>query len=114
MTVLAFQFSCYHNGVSELHGQVSRRMWQGLWPDTPEEKIPITHITNGVHLQSWVYGPIRQIFDKYLAHSWRERIDDPDLWERLDDIPDGELWAIHMAHGRSRGTYSPIGSAWSS
>ncbi|HEC34374.1 MAG TPA: alpha-glucan family phosphorylase [Chloroflexi bacterium] len=95
MTALALRFSNYRNGVSRLHGAISRRMWQVLWPDRPVEEIPIIHITNGVHLPSWVSGPLNRLFRKYLGHDWQERHDDADLWERLDDVPDEELWALH-------------------
>ncbi len=100
MTALALRFADYRNGVSRLHGQVSRRMWHVLWPDRPEEQVPITHITNGVHLPSWVYGPLGRLFDQYLGPDWRERHDDPTLWERLDALPDGELWAVHQDQKR--------------
>lgn len=95
MTALALRFADHRNGVSQLHGQVSRRMWRVLWPGLPEEEVPITHITNGVHLASWIPGPLNRLFRKHLGHDWLERHDDPDLWERLDEIPDEELWAFH-------------------
>ncbi len=95
MTALAMRFADYRNGVSRLHGEVTRRMWHVLWPDKPEEDVPITHITNGVHLPSWIPGPLNRLFRKYLGRDWLERYDEPDLWERLDDIPDEELWALH-------------------
>ncbi len=100
MTALAMRLSGHRNGVSQLHGEVSRRMWQVLWPDRPVEEVPITHITNGVHLPSWIYGELSRLFDKYLHHDWRENHDDPDIWERIADIPDAELWAVHMAQKR--------------
>jgi len=100
MTALALRLSGHRNGVSRLHGEVSRRMWQVLWPDRPVEEVPIAHITNGVHLPSWVSGPLDRLFRKYLGHDWQERHDDPDLWERLDEIPDEELWALHEAQKR--------------
>ena len=68
MTVLALKVSRAANGVSELHGQTSRHMWQGLYPDTPVEKVPIGHITNGIHLLGWMKGPVR--------HFWREKLTD--------------------------------------
>ncbi len=95
MTALALRFADYRNAVSRLHGEVTRRMWHVLWPDQPEEAVPIIHITNGVHLPSWIPGPLNRLFRKYLGHDWLERYDDPDLWERLDEIPDEELWALH-------------------
>ncbi|MCS7282541.1 MAG: alpha-glucan family phosphorylase [Anaerolineae bacterium] len=95
MTALALRFSGYRNGVSRLHGEITRRMWHVLWPDRSVEEVPVIHITNGVHLPSWVPGPLNRLFRKYLGHDWLERHDDPNLWERLDDIPDEELWAFH-------------------
>ncbi len=100
MTALALRFSRYRNGVSRLHGEVSRRMWHVLWPDRPEEEVPITHVTNGVHLPSWLYGSLGRLFEKHLGHNWWERHDDLDLWERLDEVPDEELWAIHQDQKR--------------
>ncbi len=100
MTALALRFAEHRNGVSRLHGEVTRRMWHVLWPDQPEEAVPIIHITNGVHLPSWIPGPLNRLFRKYLGHDWLERHDDPDLWERLDEIPDEELWALHEEQKR--------------
>ncbi|MBN1954512.1 MAG: alpha-glucan family phosphorylase [Anaerolineae bacterium] len=100
MTVLGMRFANYRNGVSRLHGQVSRKMWQGLWPGCAEEEVPIEYITNGVHLPSWVYGPLDKLFDKYLRYDWREHHDEPDLWERLDEVPDKELWETHQEQKR--------------
>ncbi len=100
MTVLALRHSAYCNGVSRLHGEVSRRMWQSLWPARVEKDVPISHITNGVHLPSWVYGPLGHLFDRHLGRHWREHHDNPDLWERLDDVPPVELWTIHQDQKR--------------
>jgi starch phosphorylase len=100
MTVLSMRLSQHRNAVSDLHGKVSRRMWHVMWPDRPVEEVPIDHVTNGVHLPSWVYGPLGRLFEKYLGSGWRERHDDPDLWERLDDIPDKELWIVHQNQKR--------------
>lgn len=95
MTALALRYAEHRNSVSRLHGEVTRRMWHVLWPDRPEEEVPIIHITNGVHLPSWIPGPLNRLFRKHLGRDWLERYDDPDLWERLDDIPDEELWNFH-------------------
>jgi len=95
MTALALRFSKYRNGVSQLHGEVSRRMWQVLWPERPVEEVPISHITNGVHLPSWIPSSLDRLFRKYLGRDWLERHDDPDLWERLEDVPEEVLWALH-------------------
>ena len=97
MTVLAIRLSAYQNGVSELHGHVSRDMWQFLWPDTPVEQTPIGHVTNGVHTKTWMVQEIKDLYSKYLASNWREDVDDPDIWAAVDAIPDQELWATHTA-----------------
>jgi starch phosphorylase len=96
MTVLALRLSGRRNGVSQLHGQVSRRMWQSVWPDRPVEEVPIGAITNGVHVPSWISTSLKNLFTEYLGDDWEERHDDPELWNRLGDIPDDVLWATHQ------------------
>jgi glycogen phosphorylase len=95
MTVLALRMSGQSNGVSRLHGAVSRKMWQEVWPDRPSEAVPITSITNGVHVPTWIAGELHQLFTKYLGPDWMARHDDPAVWERMADIPDEELWQVH-------------------
>ena len=97
MTVLALRLSGQANGVSKLHGQVSRKMWQLVWPDHQEKDIPIRSITNGIHIPTWIAGEMHYIFDKYLGPGWRENRDDPTLWQRIAEVPDGELWEVHLA-----------------
>lgn len=94
MPVLAFKFSQYANGVSELHGQVARKMWKSLWPNLSENDVPITHVTNGVHVPTWMARRLRMLFDRYLGLDWTEHVDDPDLWSLVENIPDAELWAV--------------------
>lgn len=96
MTVLALRLSGQANGVSKLHGEVSRNMWQVVWPDKQPEDIPISSITNGIHIPTWVAGEMHYIFDKYLGPSWRENRDDPTLWQRIAEVPDRELWEVHL------------------
>lgn len=96
MTALGMKTCGQRNAVSRLHGEVTRQMWQSLWPGTPEDKIPITHITNGVHAPTWVSPEMAALYDKYLGTEWIERQDDPAIWERVRDIPDDELWSVHM------------------
>ncbi|HSM55384.1 MAG TPA: alpha-glucan family phosphorylase [Candidatus Sulfomarinibacteraceae bacterium] len=96
MTVLALRTSGQVNGVSKLHGQVSRQMWQSVWPDRPVAEVPISHITNGVHLPTWLPSETHSLFNKYLGPEWVTRQDDPSVWERLTDIPDSELWDLHV------------------
>ena len=95
MTVLALRMAGQVNGVSELHGEVSREMWQSVWPERSVDEVPISHITNGVHLPTWLPSEMRALFKKYLGPDWLQYQDDPALWERLVDIPDGELWDLH-------------------
>jgi glycogen phosphorylase len=94
MPVLALRLSQSANGVSELHGQVSRKMWQFLWPDRPVEEVPIGHITNGVHTGTWVARRLRHLYDRYLGPDWMEHVDDADVWDLVQNIPDEQLWAI--------------------
>jgi starch phosphorylase len=101
MPVLAMRMADHYNGVSELHGEVSRRMWQGLWPDLPQHEIPIDFITNGVHTPSWVSNEMGALYTRYLGPQWSEHLDDPELWERAFEIPDAELWQVHE-HRRHR------------
>ncbi len=97
MTVLALHMAGQYNGVSKLHGQVSREMWNHVWPHLPAEEVPITSVTNGIHVPGWTAGEMRHVFNKYLGAHWEERHDDPVLWERLADVPDEELWRVHLA-----------------
>ncbi len=97
MTVLALKLSRAANGVSELHGQVSRAMWQTLFPQKTKEQVPVTHITNGVHLLGWMKGPVRRFWKDRLGASWEANVNEPEFWERLADpdfISDEELWAL--------------------
>jgi starch phosphorylase len=94
MATLAMRMSDHLNGVSELHGQVARRMWAYLWPDREPKEVPIRHITNGIHSPTWLARRMKDLFDHYLGADWLDRIDDPDIWESIDNIPDSELWAV--------------------
>ena len=96
MTILALRLAGHANGVSKLHGEVSRRMWQSVWPGRPVEQVPIGAITNGVHVQSWVSTTIKGLFSDCVAADWEERHDDPALWDRISQIPDETLWAAHQ------------------
>ena len=97
MTVLALKLSGLINGVSKLHGQVSRNMWNKVWPEKAEDDVPIASITNGIHVPTWVAGEMHYIFDKYLGPEWRRHHDDPVLWQRIAEVPDKELWDVHVA-----------------
>jgi glycogen phosphorylase len=95
MTVLALRLAARANGVSKLHGEVSRHMWQSLWPEVPVEEVPVTSITNGVHFRSWISLEMNQLYDRYLGPSWREEASDGDVWSRAQSIPAEELWRTH-------------------
>jgi starch phosphorylase len=95
MTVLALNGSAYRNGVSQLHGRVSRNMWHWLWPSRPVEAVPITSITNGVHTGTWLAPEIKALYDKYLPRGWYEEVDNPEIWKSALEIPDRELWQNH-------------------
>ena len=109
MTVLALRLASRSNGVSRLHGAVSRRMWQVLWPGLPAPEIPIAHVTNGVHFRSWISHEMNQVYDRYLGPRWREEPADETIWARAADIPALELWRTHerrrerlIVHARRR------------
>jgi starch phosphorylase len=100
MTVLALRTTGKANGVSRLHGDVSRRIWQAVWPETPESEIPIGHVTNGVHTETWLHPELTRLLDKHLDSGWRDRIDDPRAWQDIARIPDAALWQQHQAAKR--------------
>lgn len=93
MPVLALRFSNGRNAVSELHGVVSRKMWNQLWPEKPTNEVPITYVTNGVHTATWMARRMRMLFDKHFGKDWLERLDDFEMWEKIEAIPRDELWA---------------------
>ncbi len=95
MTVLALRLAAYSNGVSRLHGSVSRKMWSSIWKGLPENEVPIGYVTNGVHFRSWVSLEMNQLYDRYLGPKWREEPADEKLWRRTDSIPGAELWRTH-------------------
>ena len=97
MTVLALKLSRRANAVSNLHGHVSRRMWAHLWPWRAEEEIPIGHITNGVHIPSWLAYQMMQLYDRNFAPGWMKRLSEPEIWQGIYDVDPGELWETHYA-----------------
>src|SRR5258708_11453016 len=105
MSVPAFKSSAFRNAVSCLHRQVSQEMWQELWPNLPVHEIPITSVTNGVHLPTWLNGDLAMLYDQYLQPDWRERYPDPKIWDLVLDIPDQALWE---AHRRRKRRFVPI------
>jgi len=95
MTALALRLASRANGVSKLHGEVSRKMWQSLWPGVPIEEIPIGHVTNGVHFQSWISAEFNQLYERYLGPDWREEPANSEVWSRVNSVPAEELWRTH-------------------
>ncbi len=95
MTVLALRMAARANGVSKLHGEVSRQMWRSMWPGVPVDEIPIKHVTNGVHFRSWLPAEVNQLYDRYLGPNWREEPANRDVWSRVQSIPAEELWRTH-------------------
>ena len=100
MPVVAIQYSAYLNGVSKLHSEVARKMWENLWHQVPVEHIPIKAVTNGVHLPTWLSFEMNELLRRYLGDRWQEKQDSKDLWEKIHKIPDPELWRVHSVRRR--------------
>ena len=100
MAVLALNTASYRNAVSRLHREVSQEMFQDLWPQLPLWEVPITSITNGVHLPSWLNGDLAQLYDQYLDPDWRQGFADPSIWKAVQEIPDEELFEVHRRRKR--------------
>ncbi|KJH71608.1 alpha-glucan family phosphorylase [Aliterella atlantica] len=96
MTVLALRMCRAANGVSQLHGEVSRKMWTVMYPERPENKVPIGYITNGVHAPTWTAPLLSDLYAQYLGADWKTRAIDPAMWEKVDQIPNEELWWRHQ------------------
>jgi starch phosphorylase len=96
MTVLALKSSRQANAVSAIHADVSRRMWHSLWRQRSETEVPIGHITNGVHVLSWLAPQMNNLLEMRLGADWPTRMTHPDLWEKVFEIDDGELWETHQ------------------
>lgn len=94
MPALALRFSGARNGVAELHGQTSRRIWNDLWAEVPEDEVPIGHITNGVHLPTWVAPEVQEVVSTSMPADWRERILDPEVWSSVHAIDAADLWEV--------------------
>ncbi len=96
MASLAMTLAAKRNGVSKLHGGVTRKMFNSLWPEVPEDEVPVTHVTNGIHTLTWLSTPLKKLFDKYLEKGWEQRLSEHEIWEGMDHIPDAEFWQAHM------------------
>ncbi|MBN2355963.1 alpha-glucan family phosphorylase [candidate division KSB1 bacterium] len=95
MAIFAIHMAGVYNGVSNLHGHVARKMWHYLWPDLPEDEVPIGHITNGIHLPTWISEDMAELFNRYLGPRWFQDPSDKSVWNRIQQIPDEELWRTH-------------------
>ena len=96
MTVLALRLSRRANAVSALHGEVSRAMWTGLFRGKSEDDVPIGHITNGVHVPSWLAPQMFRLYDRHLGPGWHQRSSEAHIWEGIENVDDGELWETHL------------------
>jgi starch phosphorylase len=95
MTVLGLRMSCRANGVSRLHARVARDMWHEVWPLADRQDVPISYITNGVHIPSYISRDLLRLYDRYLEPGWTEDPDNEKIWQRTEKIPDTELWRTH-------------------
>jgi starch phosphorylase len=97
MTVVGLRLSRRANAVSALHGEVSRAMWTGLCPGKPEDEVPIGHITNGVHVPSWLAPQMFRLYDRHLGTGWHQHSSEAKIWEGIENVDDGELWETHLS-----------------
>jgi len=97
MTVLGLKLARRVNAVSSLHGEVSRAMWRGLYPDGPEDAVPIGHVTNGVHVPSWLAPQMRRLYDRHLGVGWQRQSGAAHTWSAIETVDDGELWETHLS-----------------
>jgi starch phosphorylase len=97
MTVLGLKLSRRVNAVSSLHGEVSRAMWKNLYPDRPEDAVPIGHVTNGVHVPSWLAPQMCRLYDRHLGVGWQQQSGSKHTWEAIENVDDGELWETHLS-----------------
>ncbi|MGI8818197.1 MAG: alpha-glucan family phosphorylase [Gemmatimonadales bacterium] len=101
MTVTAMRLSGRVNGVSRRHGQVSRNIWRELWPNRHWEAVPIGHVTNGVHLATWMASPIMALLDEHLGDDWGEHLEEPGFWDRILTLDHAKLWEAHLRQKRA-------------
>lgn len=105
MAILALTCSSYRNAVSRLHCEVSQEMFQDLWPNLPVWEVPITPVTNGIHLPTWLNGDLAMLYDQYLQPDWREQYPEHNVWDHIADIPNGELWEAQKRRKRQLVTF---------
>ncbi|MGH2616877.1 MAG: alpha-glucan family phosphorylase, partial [Thermomicrobiales bacterium] len=101
MTALSMRLSGYRNGVSARHGEITRAMWHDIWPDVEPPLTPITSITNGVHLPTWISPPMQALLDHYLPEDWQRRMQEEEVWEPVLDIPDEAFWAVRLQNNQA-------------
>ena len=97
MGILALKIAGKKNGVSKLHGAVSRELFSKVWPDIPSNESPIEYVTNGVHTCSWLAPTVKDLYNKYLEPYWQDNIQDDNVWKNIEKIPDEELWKVHQS-----------------
>jgi len=95
MAILAIKLSSRINGVSKLHGEVSRRMWLNVWQGVPDDEVPIGSVTNGIHYRSWISAEMAELYDRYIGPKWSEDPSDAKIWDAVNQIPAEELWRTH-------------------
>ena len=98
MPILALKLSSHRNGVSKMHGRVSRKMWAELWPVIPVNEVPIASVANGIHLKSWLADEMNSVYERYFGSDWDEETANESFWQNIDQIPDEELWRAHQRH----------------
>ncbi|MHC4488760.1 MAG: alpha-glucan family phosphorylase [Planctomycetota bacterium] len=96
MTILALRLSSYINGVSKLHGQISRGIWGSIWPGVPLDEVPIISITNGIHIKNWLSDEMNSLYERYLGPNWADETIDKFVWNNVDQIPDAAFWQVHQ------------------
>src|SRR5699024_1762237 len=97
MGILALKIEGKKNGVSKLHGEVSRELFSEVWPDIAPQESPITHVTNGIHTCSWLAPNLKELYNQYLEPYWQDKIYADETWKKIEKIPDQELWKAHQA-----------------
>jgi starch phosphorylase len=96
MTALAMRMANQRSAVSRLHGKVTRKMWHSLWPDVPEDRVPISCVTNGIHVPAWIAPEMYHLFEEHIGKDWVKEPDDTEKWKRVMDIPDSEIWRVRQ------------------
>ena len=95
LTIFCLKLASFRNGVSKLHGDVSRHLWRDVWPEVPAAEIPITSVTNGVHIGTWIAPEMARLYDKHVSKDWRINPDSHKLWDKAK-IPAGDIWSVHQ------------------